>query len=54
MSEPENGINLHKGFKMLTEVFMNYKPDWFEFQYRVFKPLLPLRMLLERKTQTVL
>ena len=55
MHEPENGLHLHKGFKLLTEVFMGQaKPDWIEFNYRVFKPLLPIRMRLQKLTQIVL
>ena len=47
MSEASHGMNLHKGFKQLTEVYRgNNKPDWIEFNYRIFKPLLPIRMRL--------
>ena len=30
------------------------KPDWLEFNFRVFKPLLPIRMRLQKITQYVL
>ena len=47
MSESPHGINLHKGFKQLTEVYRGAnKPDWLDFNYRIFKPLLPIRMRL--------
>lgn len=52
MSEAPHGMNLHKGFKLLTEVYRgNNKPDWIEFNYRIFKPLLPIRMRLQKITQ---
>ena len=55
MSEPQYGLNLHKGFKMLTEVYKgNSKPEWLEFHYRIFKPLLPIRMRLQKITQIAL
>lgn len=50
MHEPEHGLHLHKGFKMLTEVWMHRKPDWVEFNYRIHKPLLPVRMRLQKLT----
>ena len=51
MQEHEYGLHLHKGFKLLTEVFMGVsKPDWLEFNFRVFKPLLPIRMRLQKIT----
>lgn len=47
MAEPPHGLNLHKGYKQLTEVYRGVnKPDWIDFNYRVFKPLLPIRMRL--------
>lgn len=47
MADPQHGFNLHKGFKMLSEVYRgSLKPDWLEFHYRIFKPLLPIRMRL--------
>ena len=47
MAENATGLNLHKGFKQLTEVYRgNKKPEWLEFNYRIFKPLLPLKMRL--------
>ena len=54
MSEPQYGLNFHKGFKMLTEVYKGNKPDWLEFHYRIFKPLLPIRMRLQKITQLAL
>ena len=55
MAEPQYGLNLHKGFKMLTEVYKGpQKPDWLDFNYRIFKPLLPLRMRLQKITQQTL
>ena len=51
MTEPQYGLNLHKGFKQMTEVFKGVtKPDWLEFNYRIFKPLLPIRMRLQKIT----
>jgi len=51
MAEPPHGLNLHKGFKQLTEVFRGAsRPDWLEFNYRIFKPLLPIRMRLQKLT----
>ena len=50
--EAQHGFNLHKGFKMLSEVFRgDTKPDWLEFNYRIFKPLLPMRLRLQKITQ---
>ena len=55
MSEPAHGMNLHKGFKQLTEVYRgNNKPDWLDFNYRIFKPLLPIRMRLQKIMQNSL
>ena len=52
MTEAPHGLNMHKGFKQLTEVYRGAsKPDWIEFNYRVFKPLLPIRMRLQKITQ---
>ena len=51
MQEHENGLHLHKGFKKMTEVFMGTaKLEWLEFNCRVFKPLLPIRMRLQKIT----
>lgn len=51
MSEPQYGFNLHKGFKTMTEVFKgDAKPEWLEFNYRIYKPLLPIRMRLQKIT----
>ena len=54
MSEPQYGLNFHKGFKMLTEVYKGNRPEWLEFHYRIFKPLLPIRMRLQKITQVAL
>ena len=48
-------MNLHKGFKMFTEVYRgSMKPEWLDFHYRIFKPLLPIRMRLQKITQVAL
>mmetsp|Transcript_14178 Transcript_14178/g.19271 ORF Transcript_14178/g.19271 Transcript_14178/m.19271 type:complete len:195 (-) Transcript_14178:1616-2200(-) len=55
MGEPPHGSNFHKGFKQLTEVYRGTnKPDWLDFNYRIFKPLLPIRMRLQKITQLAL
>ena len=54
--EIEHGFHLHKGFKMLTEALLvrEDRLDWLEIQYKVYKPLLPLRQRLEKLTQKTL
>jgi len=44
-SEIEHGIHFHKGFKMLSEAIMlrDEKPDWLEVNFKVYKPLIPIR-----------
>jgi hypothetical protein len=45
LSDQEATVHLHKGFKMLTEALFirEDKLDWLEVNYKVFKPLLPIR-----------
>jgi len=56
MSDQENRVHLHKGFKMLTEsiIIRDDKLDWLEVNYKIFKPLIPIRQRLEKITQKAL
>jgi hypothetical protein len=54
-SEIEHGLHFHKGFKMLTEALCirEEKLEWLEVNYKVYKPLIPIKHRLEKITQKV-